>query len=99
MGSPIQNFEQIHLLISGRVQGVNFRNETRQKALSLGLTGWVKNTDDGKVELIVEGVTEKCAEFVLWCHRGPAFARVTSVVEIDRRIIGVSEYQSFSLRF
>ncbi|MCJ2534242.1 MAG: acylphosphatase, partial [Candidatus Thermoplasmatota archaeon] len=46
----------VHVLISGRVQGVWFRTSTKQKAEQLGLTGWVRNTSDGSVEAIFEGV-------------------------------------------
>jgi len=62
--------------VSGRVQGVFFRASTRDKATSLGLTGWVRNLANGDVELLVEGEPAAVARMLAWCHRGPALARV-----------------------
>jgi len=70
---------QVHLLISGRVQGVFFRMHTHKKALELKLTGWVRNIDDGRVESFAEGPQEKLEVFVEWCHRGPPAAKVDQV--------------------
>lgn len=68
-----------HLLISGRVQGVTFRANTKSKAQSLDLKGWVRNTDDGKVEAVVEGEKEKIKELIEWAHKGPILAKVDNV--------------------
>lgn len=62
--------------VSGRVQGVFFRASTRDKAKSLGLTGWVRNLANGDVELLVEGEPGAVAHMLAWCHTGPALARV-----------------------
>lgn len=68
-----------HVIISGRVQGVWFRANTKQKAEQLGVTGWVKNTSDGCVEAIFEGEERCVKEMLEWCHRGPPLAKIDNV--------------------
>ena len=65
--------------ISGRVQGVFFRDSTREKAQELGLLGYVKNTPDGDVEAVFEGPKEGVEEMVRWCGQGPPQASVENV--------------------
>lgn len=65
--------------ISGRVQGVYFRATTRERALRLGLTGWVRNRPDGAVEVLACGEEAKLAALEAWLRRGPDLARVVSV--------------------
>jgi acylphosphatase len=65
--------------VRGRVQGVFFRVETRDRARSLGLSGWVRNSTDGSVEAVFEGDPERVQSMVDWCGRGPAGASVDSV--------------------
>jgi acylphosphatase len=65
--------------VSGRVQGVFFRVETRERAHSLGLSGWVRNREDGSVEAVFEGDDERVRSMVDWCARGPAGAQVDQV--------------------
>jgi acylphosphatase len=65
--------------VRGRVQGVFFRVETRDRARSLGLSGWVRNSADGSVEAVFEGDRERVQSMVDWCGRGPAGASVESV--------------------
>jgi acylphosphatase len=79
---------QVHVIISGRVQGVWYRASTKQKAEELGLTGWVKNTVDGNVEAIFEGDESTIDEMVAWCWIGPPLARVTDVNIIRKRSKG-----------
>ena len=67
------------VFISGRVQGVSFRWHTQRKAQSLGLTGWVRNLWDGRVEALFEGDTAAVREAVAWCHRGDPPASVDQV--------------------
>ena len=67
----------------GRVQGVFFRAEARDRAESLGLAGWVRNLPDGSVEAVFEGEGERVESMVDWCRRGPAGAEVESV-EVER---------------
>ena len=68
-----------HLFISGRVQGVWFRDSTKQQADSLGLTGWVRNCKSGQVEIIVEGEDVAIDKLISWCRTGPTMARVNDV--------------------
>jgi acylphosphatase len=65
--------------VRGRVQGVFFRAETRGRAESLGLAGWVRNAADGSVEAIFEGEPERVESMVEWCRRGPDGAIVDEV--------------------
>jgi acylphosphatase len=67
---------RIHVIVTGRVQGVFFRKTTVQEAERLGLTGWVKNRPDGAVELEAEGPDEALDAFLAFCRRGPEHARV-----------------------
>ena len=68
-----------HLLISGRVQGVCYRIETKIAADRFGVFGWVKNKRDGRVEALVEGKKEKVDALIEWCREGPPSARVHDV--------------------
>ncbi len=68
-----------HVLVQGRVQGVFFRATTCDRAEALGLTGWVKNTSDGRVEAVFQGQKENVEEIIQWCHKGPPGAVVTGV--------------------
>lgn len=68
--------ERAHLLVSGRVQGVFFRASTREQAMALGLTGWVRNLPDGRVEIVAEGPRDRLDALVSWCREGPPFSRV-----------------------
>ena len=63
-------------VIRGRVQGVFFRAETRDRARSLGLSGWVRNAPDGSVEAVFEGDRERIESILDWCRRGPGLAEV-----------------------
>jgi acylphosphatase len=67
------------LLISGRVQGVCYRDWTVEAAGALGLAGWVRNMHDGRVEAFVEGGADAVAAMIARCHEGPAHARVDAV--------------------
>jgi acylphosphatase len=68
-----------HLLISGRVQGVWFRESMRQEALKLGATGWVRNLLDGRVEAMVCGNLASVNKVLEWARRGPPLAKVATV--------------------
>jgi acylphosphatase len=77
---------QVHVVISGHVQGVWYRAGTRQKAEELGLTGWVKNTANGNVEAVFEGDESAVHEMIAWCRIGPLLAKVTDVKIIQKRV-------------
>ena len=71
--------ERARVYVSGKVQGVFFRDATREKAEQLGLAGWVRNIPDGRVELLLDGPSEKVREMVRWCKEGPSHADVEDV--------------------
>lgn len=66
--------------VTGRVQGVFFRATIQEKAKSLGLTGWVRNTKQDSVEIFVEGEITSVQALEEWCHHGPPSAKVESVI-------------------
>ena len=68
-----------HVHVSGRVQGVYYRANTRDTARSLGIDGWVRNLADGRVEAMFEGPSEAVEEMVEWCHEGSPAANVADV--------------------
>jgi acylphosphatase len=68
-----------HVVVSGRVQGVLFRHTCAQQARAVGVTGWVENRVDGRVEAVFEGSREAVERVVAWCHHGPPRAVVTAV--------------------
>ncbi len=72
-----------HYLVTGRVQGVWFRASARKEALRLGLTGWVRNLPDGRVEAVASGGHAALGEFEAWLSRGPSRARVEDVAASD----------------
>jgi len=90
-----------HLRISGRVQGVGYRWSLCAEAERLGLSGWVRNRRDGSVEALLSGPIEAVDALTLWAQRGPAMARVDSVVcgEGNAAEIGVQPgFQQLSTR-
>jgi len=87
----------VHVLISGKVQGVWFRSSTKQKAEQLGLTGWVRNTPEGDVEAVFEGEEKIIKEMIEWCHRGPPLAKVENV-EVKKQNL-TNGFDGFSVRY
>lgn len=75
---------KVHIFVSGRVQKVGFRFFTRQKAQRLGLTGWVRNRTDGRVEVEATGEKEKIDQFLDWLYRGSPLAKVDDVEVVNR---------------
>ena len=78
-GVKAMKMKRIHVYISGRVQGVFFRYTAKELADQLGVTGWIKNLPDGRVEAVVEGEEEKVDEMLEFFHKGPPLARVDKV--------------------
>lgn len=68
-----------HVFVSGMVQGVFFRVDTRSEATKRNVTGWVRNTSDGKVEAIFEGEKRDVEQLIDFCRRGPPSAHVTKI--------------------
>mgnify|MGYP006284108861 CR=1 FL=1 len=85
--------KNVHVKVSGRVQGVWFRANTKQKAEMLGVTGWIKNTSDGCVEAIFEGDEKLVDEMIDWCNRGPPLAKVKNVDVKSQNIVGFDKFE------
>lgn len=86
-----------HVKVSGRVQGVFFRTETQDEAIRQGLTGWVRNLPDGRVEAVFEGEKDRVERLIEFCKRGPPGARVTSVEVVWENYTG--EFRDFRIRY
>lgn len=71
--------KRVQVTITGRVQGVGFRASCQRQAISLGLTGWVRNRWDGTVEALFEGPAAAVDAMLDWCWQGPPMAYVTNV--------------------
>ena len=85
----------VRSLISGRVQGVGYRYSTQQKAVTLGLTGWVRNLPDGRVEAVVEGKTAQVNSLVEWFQGGPRAAYVEAVSTEEEPL---QNFEGFEIR-
>jgi acylphosphatase len=71
--------QTISITVSGLVQGVYYRQSTKEKALELGISGVVKNLPDGNVHILATGTADQLNELVHWCKQGPPHAKVSSV--------------------
>lgn len=89
--------KRAHVIVSGRVQGVFFRQNTLKRAKFLGLLGWVKNTKEGNVEAVFEGEEEKINEMIEWLRIGPPLARVENVEIFWEEPTG--QFQDFEIRY
>lgn len=69
-----------HLIISGKVQGVFYRASARKAAIGFGINGWIKNTPDEKVEVVITGDIKLLDQFISWCWSGPENAKVDDVI-------------------
>jgi acylphosphatase len=74
--------------VSGRVQGVWFRETCRDEAARAGVGGWVRNLDDGRVEVVLEGAPAAVDRVLAWCRRGPRRARVDGVDVVVEAPVG-----------
>ena len=89
--------KRYRITVSGRVQGVFFRYNTRKMAQNLGLVGYVTNIDDGRVEIVVQGREENLKKLVEFCRKGPMFARVDDI-EVKEEKTG-NEFEGFEIRY
>ena len=76
------------VLVSGRVQGVWFRESCREEAVAAGVSGWVRNRSDGRVEVVLEGPPAAVSRVVAWCDDGPPRARVDRVEVTEEEPVG-----------
>jgi acylphosphatase len=81
------------VVVRGRVQGVFFRGETRDRALRAGVCGWVRNCADGSVEAVFEGEAEAVASLVAFCRRGPRSAQVCDVEVLSEAPEGLRGFE------
>ena len=91
-----QAFKLVRVLVSGRVQGVGFRYFTYETALQFGITGWVRNRPDRRVEILASGTEENLKRFLHEIHKGPSASQVDSVEVSDAPPI--REYPSFEIK-
>ena len=87
-----------HYVVTGRVQGVFYRASTQEEATRLGLHGWVRNRDDGSVELVACGEESILKQLERWLWQGPKFAEVSGVqlYEVDSK---GNEFTNFLIRY
>ena len=86
-----------HVFVEGHVQGVYFRSETRAAAQRCGVTGWVKNLSDGRVEALFEGKDEDVQAMLEWCKKGPPYAIVNQVEANEEPFTG--EFRDFQITY
>ncbi len=87
----------LSIKVFGRVQGVGFRFSAQGAAVSLGVTGWVRNEPDGTVLIHCEGESSLVDQFVTWCRKGPPMAHVVSLEITVLRYQGI--YNGFKIEY
>ncbi len=88
---------RLRIVIEGIVQGVFFRANTIEESSKLGLTGWVKNRADGRVEAVFEGDVDGIEQIVEWCKKGPPAAVVRNIETTWEQATG--DYDSFTIKY
>ena len=89
--------KRIHIFVTGRVQGVFFRQSTKVMAIQNNVKGWVRNLDDGRVEIVAQGETQDIDNLAHWCKTGPANSRVDEF-ELSEENIS-DEFENFEVRY
>ena len=89
--------KRIHIFVTGRVQGVFFRQSTRVMAIKNNVNGWVRNLDDGKVEIVAQGKEQDIENLTNWCKTGPANSRVDEFEQKEESI--TEEFENFEVRY
>ena len=89
--------QRIRLFVTGKVQGVFFRQTLKVMAKKNDVFGWVKNLEDGRVEAVLEGDEDKVSRLVEWAHGGPANARVDDVNIHNEKF--ASEFSTFDVLY
>ncbi len=89
--------KRIHIFVTGRVQGVFFRQSTKVMAIKNNVKGWIRNLDDGRVEIVAQGETQDIDNLAHWCKTGPANSRVDEF-ELSEENIS-DEFENFEVRY
>lgn len=89
----MQGKTRAHVFVSGIVQGVGYRFTTVDQANQLGLSGWVRNLPDDRVEAVFEGTKAAVEEMIRWCHKGPSAAVVKNVAVEYEEPEGIRGFQ------
>jgi len=87
----------VHIFVTGKVQGVFFRQATKVIATKNNVTGWVKNLESGQVEILLEGDSKNVDSVTDWCHNGPANSRVDEIKIEQQKFSG--EYSNFEVLY
>ena len=87
----------VHVIVSGRVQGVFFRDYTLRHAEELGVKGWVRNLPDGSVEAMVKGDNQDVNNMIEWFHTGSPLSTVTTVIADE--ILPTEKLSRFEIRY
>lgn len=85
----------LRIIVTGSVHGVFFRATTKEQSDALGITGWIRNTEDNAVEIHAEGSPEALEQLQLWCRKGPPAAQVENVTTTD---VPEEHFTSFEVR-
>ena len=89
--------KQIHIFVTGRVQGVFFRQSTKVMAIKNNAKGWVRNLDDGRVEIVAQGETQDIDNLAHWCKTGPANSRVDEFELSEEKT--TEGFENFEVRY
>jgi len=87
----------ISLKITGHVQGVFFRKESKRQADARSITGWVRNCDDGSVEIFAQGEEDDLQNLEGWCAEGPSGAKVEHVEKVNRKVM--NDLKEFKIHY
>jgi len=88
---------QYEIIVSGRVQGVGYRYFVVQKATEMGITGWVKNSVDGGVIIVAQGIEEELKTFIDFLYIGPSLARVDRILTNKMQVVAV--FDNFNVKY
>jgi acylphosphatase len=90
--------KQANIIVTGLVQGVNFRYDTKRKAEQLNITGYIKNLPTGnQVEIVAKGDKEAISELIEWCKSGTVYSRIENVESVWKDSSG--EYNEFKIEY
>ena len=89
--------KRIHIFVTGRVQGVFFRQSTKVMAIKNNVKGWVRNLNDGRFEIIGEGKIQDIDNLAHWCKTGPANSRVDEFELSEENV--TDEFENFEVRY